>query len=214
MRWRPSTSDHVRARAICPTAAAAWLSSSLSGPGGSLSTARPSAIAPDETTSTSRLSRCRSAMSSASAERQSSCTRPPSLATRRDEPTFTTMRRKSVREGAFRDMFRAATDRRHATTIVAPAPCLACGFGGTPRGVTDEQGVDRHLGLDLRRLARSVLPSGSGEKELALVVRQPVSHRRDQWLVLPHAVAGSSGGVARSNASGFPVRLESIEVHH
>ncbi|MCY1245144.1 hypothetical protein D9M72_582660 [compost metagenome] len=46
-------SDQARASAIWPTAAAAWLSSSLSAPAGTLSTVRPSAIAPDETTSTS-----------------------------------------------------------------------------------------------------------------------------------------------------------------
>ena len=44
----------VRASAIWPTAAAAWLSSSLSGPFGSLSMERPSAIAPEETTRRSR----------------------------------------------------------------------------------------------------------------------------------------------------------------
>src|SRR5262247_3800699 len=106
MPWRPSTSDQVRASAIWPTAAAAWLSSSLSGPAGSLSTARPSAMAPEETTSTSRLSRCNLAMSSASDESQASCNRPPSLSTRSEEPTFITIRRKSARERALRDMWK------------------------------------------------------------------------------------------------------------
>ena len=43
----------MRASAIWPTAAAAWLSSSFSAPAESPSTERPSAIAPEETTSTS-----------------------------------------------------------------------------------------------------------------------------------------------------------------
>ena len=63
MPWRPSASAQVRASAICPTAAAAWLSSSLSEPRGSFSTARPSAIAPDDTTRMSRFSPCSRAMS-------------------------------------------------------------------------------------------------------------------------------------------------------
>src|SRR5580693_2583676 len=58
MSCRDSASVQVRASAIWPTAAAAWLSSSLSGPSGNFSTARPSAMAPEETTMTSRLSRC------------------------------------------------------------------------------------------------------------------------------------------------------------
>src|SRR5260370_302415 len=61
MSCRPSTSDQVRASAICPTAAAPRLSSSLSGPAGSLSTARPRAMAPDETTRRSHGLGCRPA---------------------------------------------------------------------------------------------------------------------------------------------------------
>ena len=53
MPWCAKTSDQMRASAIWPTAAAAWLSSSFSAPAGSPSTERPSAIAPEETTSTS-----------------------------------------------------------------------------------------------------------------------------------------------------------------
>ncbi len=39
----------MRASAICPTAAAPWLSSSFSAPRGSFRRLRPSAIEPDET---------------------------------------------------------------------------------------------------------------------------------------------------------------------
>src|SRR3712207_8891809 len=56
---------------ICPTAAAACESSNFSGPGASLSSARPSAIAPEETTSTSRLPLCRPAISLRSEEHTS-----------------------------------------------------------------------------------------------------------------------------------------------
>src|SRR5215213_2973406 len=104
MPWRPSASAHVRASAICPTAAAACESSSLSGPPGSFSTARPSAIAPDDTTRISRFSPCSRAMSSASEASHVSLTRPAAASTSRDEPTLTTMRRKSVSAGVFRDM--------------------------------------------------------------------------------------------------------------
>ena len=48
----------MRASAIWPTAAAAWLSSSFSGPPGRPSTLRPSATEPEETTSTSAPRLC------------------------------------------------------------------------------------------------------------------------------------------------------------
>jgi hypothetical protein len=63
-------------------------------------------------------------MSSASAASQSSCRRPPSLSTSSEEPTFTTMRRKSASEGALRDM-RGLGVTGGATTIVTPPRCLA-----------------------------------------------------------------------------------------
>src|SRR5882724_10780025 len=99
MPWRPSASAQVRASAIWPTAAAACESSSLSAPLGSLSTERPSAIAPDDTTRISRPPACRPEISPASETSQSSCTRPAAASTSSDEPTFTTMRRKSARRG-------------------------------------------------------------------------------------------------------------------
>src|ERR1700722_5463001 len=101
MSWRDSASVQVRASVIWPTAAAAWLSSSLSGPEGSFSTARPSAIAPDETTITSRLSRCSGARSSASEVSHDSLSLPAAASTSREEPTFTTIRRKSPSRGVF-----------------------------------------------------------------------------------------------------------------
>src|SRR5262249_41647002 len=97
----PSASDHARASAICPTAAAAWLSSSLSAPAGSLRTARPSAIAPEETTSRSHLLLWSPAMSAASEASQSRLSAPAEESTSRDEPTLTTIRRKAVNDGDF-----------------------------------------------------------------------------------------------------------------
>ena len=71
---------------------------------GSFSTERPSAMAPDDTTRISRLSLCSAAMSSASEDSHCSCSRPACASTSSDEPTLTTMRRKSLSDGAFRDM--------------------------------------------------------------------------------------------------------------
>src|SRR5215470_3406339 len=99
MPWRPSASVQVRASAIWPTAAAAWLSSSLSAPGTSLRRLRPSAMAPDDTTSTSRPSPCRPARSSVSDVSHASLSAPARESTSSEEPTLTTMRRKSVRRG-------------------------------------------------------------------------------------------------------------------
>ena len=64
-------SDHERASAIWPMAAAACASSSLRLPAGSFSVARASAMAPDDTTSKSRFSLCSDAMSAASEISQS-----------------------------------------------------------------------------------------------------------------------------------------------
>src|SRR3954447_12774931 len=73
--------------------------------------------------------------------------------------------------------------------------------------------MDWDLGLDLRRLARSVLPAKAREKALVVLVRRPVSHDRDQRLALSHAVPRGGERVARADAAGFPVRVEGIEVH-
>src|SRR5262249_56095910 len=94
-------SAHAGEGAICPTAAAAWLPWSFGAPAGSLSTERPSAIAPDETTSTSRRSLCSPAISVASDANHSRFNPPAEESTRSEEPTFTTMRRKSLSDGAF-----------------------------------------------------------------------------------------------------------------
>src|SRR5215470_9865902 len=101
MPWRDSACVQVRASAIWPTAAAAWLSSSLSAPAASLSTARPSAIAPEETTRTSRPSLCKAAMSAESDASHSRLSPPAAESTRSEDPTLTTMRRKSFSDGVF-----------------------------------------------------------------------------------------------------------------
>src|SRR4029079_16446150 len=101
MPWRDSASVQVRASAIWPTAAAAWLSSSFSGPPASLSTARPSTMAPEETTRMSRVSPCSAARSAANDASQDSLITPASESTRSEEPTLTMMRRKSSSAGVF-----------------------------------------------------------------------------------------------------------------
>src|SRR6516164_4271955 len=101
MSCRDSASVQVRANAICPTAAAPWLSSSASSPAASLSTARPSAMAPEDTTRMSRLPACSPAMSAASDASHFSLSRPPLASTKSEEPILTTIRRKSPSRGVF-----------------------------------------------------------------------------------------------------------------
>ncbi len=169
MPWRESASAQVRASAIWPTAAAPCESSSLSAPLGSLSTARPSAIAPEETTSTSRLPLCRDAMSSASDASQSSFTRPALESTRSEEPTFTTMRRKSARAGDWLwETWRTLVDRQRA--IVAQARCLAA-YGGLRQAVYGCQ-------------AASALPRGSRTGRLL------ADHLQQRAQRLRHALPG------------------------
>ena len=126
--------DVVRARATPPRSAPARsgrrrrrpaLSSSLSAPAGSLSTARPSAIAPDDTTSTSPLSLCSAAMSAASESSQSRLSAPAEESTSSEEPTFTTMRRKEAREGVW-GMRHALYLRAVFSTAIAPASPSGC----------------------------------------------------------------------------------------
>ena len=71
------------------------------------STVRPSATAPEETTSKSRPSECSCAISCASAASHSWLSRPRPLSTRSEEPTLITMRRKSAIFGVLRDIGRA-----------------------------------------------------------------------------------------------------------
>ena len=101
MPCAPSTSDQIRASAICPTAAAPWLSSSFRGPRGNFRRLRPSAIEPDETTRTSRPSPCSLAISAASADSHAARTSPAWASIRSEEPTLTTMRRKFLSAGRF-----------------------------------------------------------------------------------------------------------------
>src|SRR3979490_1128485 len=222
MPWRPSASDQVRASAICPTAAAAWLSSSLSGPLGSRSTARPSAIAPDDTTRISRPCACSLAISAASEASHASLTRPASASTSRDDPTLTTMRRKSASKGIVLDMRPARSPgegslarlRRRRTCptrrpgLQRPEPIAAS------RIIPHARRFHRHLGLDLWRMARAVLSAGRAEKGLAALLFGAVSHHRDQRLVLSHALARGGARLARADPEGISLRLESFEVHH
>jgi len=103
--------DQIRASAIWPTAAAAWLSSSFRVPRGNLRRLRPSAIEPDETIRTSRPSRCSFAISAASAASHAVLTSPASESISSDEPTLTTMRRNFLRFGRAMGM-RLCAERR------------------------------------------------------------------------------------------------------
>src|SRR4051794_21767983 len=77
-----------------------------------------------------------------------------------------------------------------------------------------ERHLDRHLGLDVRRLARAVLSGGRAEETVAQLVFDAVFDDRGQWVVLPHAVLGSGRSVAEGDAGGFSVCLEGVEIHH
>src|SRR5215475_14294770 len=110
-------------------------------------------------------------MSSASEESQSSCRRPPSRSTSSEEPTFTTMRRKSVTAGGLRDIWGILAYRgAKATTIVAARRCLTCAVGSAPRPgaqtISHEHRRNWHVRLDLRGLAWAVLPARCGEEKL------------------------------------------------
>src|ERR1700733_14261070 len=95
-----SARDHSLASAICPIAAEAWLSSSLRALLGSLAIVRPSAIAPEDTTTTLAPRLWSAAMSEASASSHTRLTAPRMPPTRSDEPTLTTMRLNRSREGS------------------------------------------------------------------------------------------------------------------
>src|SRR5271156_2554086 len=95
-----SARDHSLASAICPIAAEAWLSSSLRALLGSLAIVRPSAIAPEDTTTTLAPRLWSAAMSEASASSHTRLTAPRTPSTRSDEPTLTTMRLNRSREGS------------------------------------------------------------------------------------------------------------------
>ena len=88
----PSASDQAPASAICPTAAAAWLSSSFSARLPRPRMVRPSAMAPEETTRISAPPAASTAMSSASEASQSRF-RPLVRSTSSAEPILTVMRR-------------------------------------------------------------------------------------------------------------------------
>src|SRR5262249_14767054 len=52
------------------------------------------------------------------------------------------------------------------------------------------------------------------EESMAWLLCDTIRHDRNQWLVLSHTLARGRPRLARSNAEGFRVRLESLEVHH
>ena len=101
MPFSASALDHSLERALCPIAAEAWLSSSFSAPFRSPAIVRPSAIAPEDTTSTLAPRACRAAMSEASALSQACLTAPSAASTKSEEPTLMTMRLKRSREGSW-----------------------------------------------------------------------------------------------------------------
>ena len=80
--------------------------------------------------------------------------------------------------------------------------------------VQNRQSPDRHLGLDIRGLAPTLLPRRDSAQRLAVMVRATVCHDRDQRLVLPHTIVRSRATMARAHAGELSLRLEGIEIHH
>jgi hypothetical protein len=80
--------------------------------------------------------------------------------------------------------------------------------------VQNRQAPDRHLGLDIRGLAPTLLPRRDSAQRLAVMVRATVCHDRDQRLVLPHTIMRGRATMARAHAGELSLRLESIEIHH
>src|SRR5207248_6574516 len=121
-----------------------------------------------------------------------------------EEPTFTTMRRKSPSAGGLRDMPCPVP-----ATIGRCAHCLACsgngkigrerdlrngGFpdfaprsGATARSPGD---LDRHFRLALRFLARSVLSQGAPCQGSSALLCRAFFHDRAHLRVLPQADRG------------------------
>ena len=101
------------------------------------STERPSAIEPEETTSTSAPRACSSAISSASAASQAWLSRPRARSTRSDEPTLTTTRaelrraraagtRSMAQRSAASRIRRGVSSSRAAPISAAGDRCCAC----------------------------------------------------------------------------------------
>ena len=155
MPWCASASDQIRASAICPTAAAAWLSSSFSAPAGSPSTVRPSAMAPDETTSTSTPRACSSAISSASAASQAWLSRPVARSTRSAEPTLRTTRRNAVKaraHGCHSSCTSATGSAAARASSITPRSACSTSWTPSPRGRGHDEGRSLRGPLEARDL--------------------------------------------------------------
>ena len=80
--------------------------------------------------------------------------------------------------------------------------------GGTPGH------LDRHLGLDLRQLARTLLSVRGAEEGLADLVWVQLPIDRNQRIVLPHAIPGSCARLAQADAARLRLCVEGVEIHH
>jgi hypothetical protein len=76
--------------------------------------------------------------------------------------------------------------------------------------VQNRQAPDRHLGLDIRGLAPTLLPRRDSAQRLAVMVRATVCHHRDQRVVLPHTIMRGRATMARADAGELSLRLEGI----
>ena len=65
----------------------------------------------------------------------------------------------------------------------------------SPAGATPGH-LDRHLGLELRQLARTLLSVRGAEEGLAAVVCVQLPVDRNQRIVLPHTIPGSCARLA------------------
>src|SRR5207249_4636935 len=81
---------------------------------------------------------------------------------------------------------------------------------GRPRGAR----AGRHLGLQLPRLARQLLPRRAPGARDAPLLRARARHRGDQPHLPPPAHAGAAHGLGAPDADRLPLRLEGPAAHH
>src|ERR1043166_3047477 len=198
MPWSPSTSDQMRASAIWPTAAAPWLSSSLSCPRGNFSRPRPSAIEPEDTTSTSRPSPCSLARSAANAFSHDARSSPLAESINSDDPTLTTMRRKFFSAGRFMAIFCSRRPACASGTRRSSARWLFQGAAGS--------GVMLAEWPEGSPMNRREFVTGS----LALSVTAPAWAQAGPLtkIIFPFAAGGSGDMLCRQLAEYLPAALD------
>ena len=193
MPWCASTSDQARARAIWPTAAAAWLSSSFSAPGRQSQHGAPErdrAGRDDEHLGAARVQVARCPRPARRARRASA--RLASRSTSSAEPILTTMRRKLLQA-------RATARRRPATSSAARSWVPLRAASSRPRSCA--------ASIDARAAAQDLAarPCPDAAETHAAASPWPARFRRGDLLLA--ASSSSSASILESaTISGFSAR--------